>query len=317
MKRRKFIANTTAFSIGASLISIPKSYANMSQTVKRKFRICLNPGTIAVKADQRRLMDLAYRHGFEAMIPMPGDLAKMDSSALKSFLEEMKEKNLSWGSAGLPVQFRASEQEFRKGLNELPKAAKAMEKAGATRMGTWIMPTHKDLTYLENFHQHKARLKAMANILGHHGISLGLEYVGPKTLMSRDKFAFIRTMKEAKALIHAIGEDNVGLVLDSFHWYCAGDSKADLLTLDNSDIVTVDLNDARKGFSAAEQIDGKRELPAATGVIDIKSFLEALVQIGYDGPVRAEPFNQPVRDMEDEEAVKATFAAMKKAVDMV
>ena len=66
-----------------------------------------------------------------------------------------------------------------------------------------------------------------------------------------------------------------------------------------------------------EQMDGSRELPAATGVIDLKSFLGALVQIGYDGPVRAEPFNKKLRDMDNEPAMAATAAAMKKAFALV
>ena len=34
-------------------------------------------------------------------------------------------------------------------------------------------------------------------------------------------------------------------------------------------------------------MDLSRELPCATGVIDLATFLGALVKIGYDGPVRA------------------------------
>ena len=100
-----------------------------------------------------------------------------------------------------------------------------------------------------------------------------------------------------------------------FTGYCAGETKEDLLTLTNKQIVAVDLNDARTGFSADDQIDGKRELPSATGEIDLKAFLSALISIGYDGPVRAEPFNQPLRDMEDDEALQATYQAMKKSFD--
>ena len=71
------------------------------------------------------------------------------------------------------------------------------------------------------------------------------------------------------------------------------------------------------GFDVADQIDGKRELPMATGVIPLQDFMDALVIIGYDGPLRAEPFNQPLRDMEDEAAVKATYDAMAKAFALV
>jgi sugar phosphate isomerase/epimerase len=52
-------------------------------------------------------------------------------------------------------------------------------------------------------------------------------------------------------------------------------------------------------------------------VINVKDFLTALNRIGYDGPVRAEPFNQALRSLPREEAVAATAAAMKKAMDLL
>ncbi|MEM6805472.1 MAG: TIM barrel protein, partial [Bacteroidota bacterium] len=122
---------------------------------------------------------------------------------------------------------------------------------------------------------------------------------------------------ELRELIHAVDEDNLGFILDSFHWFCAGETEADILSLDNKDIVAVDLNDARANFSADEQIDGKRELPGKSGVINLASFLGALVQLGYDGPIRAEPFNKVLNDMEDEAAIKATHQAMRKSFDLV
>lgn len=283
----------------------------------RKFRMSLNPGSIGVNATQKELPGLAQRFGFEAIVPIPGQLAAMAEAERQAFLADMKSKNLSWDAAGLPVEFRQSEQRFRDDLAKLPALAEVTQKVGASGMSTWIMPTHAELTYRKNFEQHRSRLQEVANILGHYGLKLGLEYVGPKTLMTWQRYAFIRSMKETKELIEAIGEPNVGIQLDSFHWFCAGEAVADLLTLDREDIVTCDLNDARSGFTADQQEDGKRELPAATGVIDVKAFLNALVQIGYDGPVRAEPFNAPLNEMDNEAALKATFAAMKKAFDTV
>ncbi len=313
--RRQFLRQASALTGG--LLLIPGISHAISTLPERKFRLCLNPGAIGVRADQRELLALAHRYGFEAMIGMPDQLAEVSKSELDELLAEMKEKDITWGAAGLPVQFRTTETKLREDLTALPRLAGACQRAGITRMNTWVMPTHDELTYLENFRQHQDRLQRVANILGHHGIRLGLEYVGPKTLMARDRYAFIRTMAEAKELIAAIGEPNVGFVLDSFHWYCAGESAADLLTLDKEDIVTVDLNDARTGFTADEQVDGQRELPAATGVIDMKGFLGALTQIGYEGPVRAEPFNARLNEMDNEAAVQATHAAMKKAIDLL
>jgi sugar phosphate isomerase/epimerase len=91
----------------------------------------------------------------------------------------------------------------------------------------------------------------------------------------------------------------------------------DLLALKNAQVVSVDLNDAPAGVPIDQQQDGKRELPAATGVIDAAAFLNALNRIGYDGPVRAEPFNKAVNDLDDEPACEAVAKAMKKAFALI
>lgn len=282
----------------------------------KKFTMSLNPGAIGAKFNQAEILDLAIKYGYSAITCLPNDLIAMSGNEMQAFAMKMKENKISWGSAGLPIDFRKDEATFKEGLAKMPAACAAMEKVGATRMNTWIMPSNAHYTYNTNFALHQSRLKDAANIAGHHGVRLGLEYVGPKTLLTRSKYPFIRTMAETKELIAAIDE-NVGFVLDSFHWYCAEEDKTDLLTLDNRDIIAVDLNDARSGFEVADQIDGKRELPMATGVIPLKDFMDALVVIGYDGPLRAEPFNQPLRDMDDEAAVKATYEAMAKAFALV
>ena len=118
-------------------------------------------------------------------------------------------------------------------------------------------------------------------------------------------------------LIAEIGLTNVGLVLDSWHWYTAHETVDDLRILTNKDIVACDLNDAPSGIPIDEQIDNQRELPATTGVINVKDFLSFLVDVGFDGPIRAEPFNAKLNAMEDEAAVAATAKAMRTAFALV
>jgi hypothetical protein len=50
-------------------------------------------------------------------------------------------------------------------------------------------------------------------------------------------------------------------------------------------------------------------------VIDVKTFLGALEKIGFNGPVRAEPFNEALRRMPPEQALQATIAALRKAME--
>lgn len=282
-----------------------------------RFTMDLRCGSIGVRADQRTAIRLAHRHGFASVTPDPRFLADLSDESSAQLLEEMKDKKITWGAAGLPVQFNRDERTFADGLKRLPQLARGMQRAGVTRVGTWLSPSHAELTYLANFRQHATRLGACAKILADHGLRLGFEYIGPKTLWASKRHSFIHTMAETKELIAEIGLDNIGFVLDSWHWYTAHETASDLRTLENRDVVACDLNDAPAGIPVDQQIDNRRELPAATGVINLKEFLEVLVEIGYDGPVRAEPFNRALDQMADDPAVAATAKAMRKAFLLV
>ena len=284
---------------------------------KRKFTMDLSWGAIGVRANQLQAINYAAKHGFESVYADPGFLSSLADAERVDLAATMKEHGIRWGAAGLPVEFRKDEETFGAGLQKLPAMAKAMQLAGVTRVGTWLSPYHKELTYVANFRQHARRLRDCVKVLGDHGLRFGMEYVGPKTLWASTRHSFIHTLAETKDLIAEIGRDNVGLVLDSWHWYTAHETADDLRTLTNKDIIACDLNDAPVGSAIDEQIDHKRELPSATGVIDLKTFLDVLVAIGYDGPIRAEPFNAPLNAMDNDAACRATSEAMKRAFSLV
>lgn len=312
LSRRSMLTSSLAAIGGATLC-----HSAAAAEKARQFTLDLRCGSIGVKADQREAIRLASEHGFESVTPEPHYLAKLNAGQMEELLTLMKMKQLVWGSAGIPVEFRRDEETFRTGLKELPRLAKAMQQAGVTRVGTWLRPQHDELTYVANFRQHARRLRECAKVLRDHGQRFGLEYVGPKTLWASSRHSFVHTMAETKDLIAEIGVDNMGFVLDSWHWYTAHETVDDLRSLSNNDIVACDLNDAPKGIEIDQQIDNRRELPAATGVIDLKAFLGELVAIGYDGPIRAEPFNQPLNKLDNEAATAATAKAMKKAFALV
>lgn len=308
MDRRDFLrtAGASALALGAGLSG------------ERRMRIALTPGSIGVGAtSQKQLNELAARHGFEAVEPRTAELAGMSDGQRAELKADLAGKRLAWAAAGLPVEFRKDEAAFREGLAKLPGLAAGLQQAGATRVGTWLSPSHPDLTYLANFRRHAERLREVAKILKDHGLRFGLEYVGTQTLRINRRYAFVHTMAETRELIAEIGTGNVGLVPDSWHWWQAGDTEADLLALRNEDVVSVDLNDAPAGVPKEAQRDGARELPGATGVIDLAPFVNALQTIGYDGPVRPEPFNKALNDLDDEAACAASAAALRKSMALI
>jgi len=280
---------------------------------ERKFYAILSLGRLGFHASFPESVELAAKYGFEGLDPDANYFSSLDNDTFNRVLEDLRKRNLKFGAAGLPVEFRKDSETFNDGIKKLPAAAATLQRAGIWRVSTWVLPCSNDLTYQQNFRQHADRLRQCAQILADHGQKLGLEYVAPRTLLRSQKYPFIHTLSEMKKLIAAIGTNNLGIQLDSWHWFNAQETEKDLLDLRNQDVLTVDLNDAPKGLTLDQYQDNSRELPAATGVIPVKQFLDALVQIGYDGPIQAEPFNAALRAMPIDQACATTSAAMKKA----
>lgn len=306
--------------IAAGLVlgnAMPARQLDAAKPVARKFTMDLCPGRLGVNVGQAEAIKLAAQFEFESVEPFATHLAGLSNGELDAVNDELARRKLVWGASGLTVDFRNDDAKFQQGIAELPRIAKGLEKAGVTRVGTWITPAHEELTYRANFALHASRLREIAKIFEQSGLRLGLEYVGPRTSWSGRRYAFIHTLKETLELIDAIGQENVGLVLDSWHWYTAEEDVDALTSLSSAQVVAVDLNDAPAGVDVRDQVDNRRELPVATGVIDVADFLNALLEIGYDGPIRAEPFNQPLNALDDAPAVEATAAAMKRAFALI
>jgi sugar phosphate isomerase/epimerase len=214
---------------------------------------------------------------------------------------------------GLPTDWRTSPENWRKGLEELPRLAKAAAAIGGTRTFTWITPGSDDRAFDANYDFHVTRFKPIAALLAEHGCSLGLEFIGPKTLRNALKYPFVHTLGGMLALGRDIGP-NVGLLLDCWHWHTSHGTLADLNALRPEQVVYVHVNDAPAGIPTDEQVDNVRALPGETGVIDIAGFLQALQRIGYDGPVTPEPFKQELGDLPSDEARLQTVGAAMEAI---
>lgn len=263
----------------------------------------LSAGALGLSLDHPTAVELAARHDFGGVDPDPAYLAGLGGpGAVAEHAAAVHEKGLQWGLAGLPVPLDGPAEAFRAALVELPATLALLREAGVTRLGTWIRPMHEHLTYRENWRLHLSRLSVVAELLADHGLRLGLEYIGPKTFWSTERFPFLHSLREARELIAESGADNVGLILDSYHWYTAGEHAEDLAGLTDADIVSVDLNDAPTGRLRDEQQDLDRRLPYDTGVIDLDAFVGAVRAAGYTGPVKVEPFlaslaQEPVDDV--------------------
>ena len=273
---------------------------------------CLAPGMIGVDRPFSDCFELAVDAGFDGL---ELDLDQLRAEGPGAVADTYDEHELGRGSPGVPVRYDAPAEDYEAGLERLRELAPDVTKAGCSRMSTYVLSFSDERTFEENFAFHVDRLEPIAEILADHDVRLGLEYLGPETLRADHEHEFIHTSAGMLELCGAIEPDNVGLLVDCWHWYTADESVDDLLALSNEDVVDVHLNDA-PDKPRAEQIDNQRAMPATTGVIDVAGFLGALDDIGYDGPVAVEPFSDELAAMPDEEAVAETKAALDRAWEL-
>jgi len=265
---------------------------------------------IGVHESFARTLELASKYGFHGVSIGQDVLDQVGGAAQVAAM--LTEAGIVAADAGLPVDFRTTEEAFVRDMDALPAYAQALRTVGCSRVSTWLLPGSDSLPFDLNLALHRERLTAVARVLAAEGIRFGLEYVGPYTSHAKSRHPFIYSQPGLFRLIEAIGEPNVGILLDAYHWYTSGSSIADLQALTNELVVLVHVNDAPSGIPVTRQIDLVRRMPGETGVIDMSTFMGALVSMAYDGPVLVEPFSDWVRQLPAEEAVRETADSLAR-----
>jgi len=279
----------------------------------------LSPGAIGINTNQREAVRLASIGNFEGVDLFLEEAVELTKKFSISYVKGIFDSfNMKIGGCGLPVAWNNKEEKvYQEGLQKLKEYAEIAQKIGCYRFATWVPSWSDEMEYKENFSWHIKRFKPIAEILKDFGCRLGLEFLGPFTLRENHKYQFICNIEQMMELCSKIGVGNVGLLLDSFHWYTSKGTIEQIKNLRNEDIVYVHINDAPTGIPVEKQIDNKRNLPGETGVIDLVGFLTALKEIGYNGPVTPEPFSEKVNGLPYELSVTLTGGYFKKVWDKV
>jgi 2-keto-myo-inositol isomerase len=125
------------------------------------------------------------------------------------------------------------------------------------------------------------------------------------------KFAFefcgspdcsVNTYGQAYKLIEAVNNENVGIVLDLFHFWAMGSQLHDLEKSDVNKIFMVHIDDS-ESYPTGTATDADRVWPGE-GAIDTVRIMKALVDLGYDGVFSLELFRPEYWEMDIEQCIK-------------
>ena len=276
----------------------------------------LMPELLSINADLPRAIALAARHGFGGVDTLANHLLAPGLD-LDSVADALAEHSLCPGYLSLPPgRVPATDAEWKKALETLPLIATNAQRLGFARAALVVLPFHETLPFEQAFEEHVRRINSLTAILDNFGIALALEYVSPPSRRAAYAHHFVYDMRGMLALCDALASPHVGLLLDSFHWHCAGEDAAAIACLPAERVVVVHINDAPDLPYEAQKV-GDRNLPGATGVIDLFSFVSALRSIGYDGPITCEPMAKAIAmmpRMDEDSVMEMVSAAMQRAL---
>src|ERR1044071_9238003 len=131
--RRRFLVTGIATGVVLSLSRKLRAASESAAARKRKFYSILSLGRIGFHASFPESVELAAKYGFEGLDPDANYFASLDSDSLKRLLDDLQKRNLKFGAAGLPVEFRKDADTFNDGLKKLPAVAATLQRAGIWR----------------------------------------------------------------------------------------------------------------------------------------------------------------------------------------
>ncbi|MEM2940421.1 MAG: sugar phosphate isomerase/epimerase family protein [Thermoproteota archaeon] len=238
-------------------------------------------------------------------------LMEIRDNGVEKLVSTLKKYQLKISGSFLPFELGLNEKDFSRKLNDLRDLLRIASEAGCTRISTWIPPFSDTLPYRKSFELYSSRIRTVCKVLAEYDCRLGLEFIGTLTVRKGHRFTFVHTLGETLKLCDSVDEDNVGILLDSWHWYTSHGTFGDIESLEKDEIVDVHVNDAPAGVSVEEQMDNRRRLPGETGVIDCKGFLTALSKIRYEGPVMVEPFYDRLKEMKPRDVLSLVSSSLR------
>jgi 2-keto-myo-inositol isomerase len=120
----------------------------------------------------------------------------------------------------------------------------------------------------------------------------------------------VSTLEADFAIVKAVNRENIGLVLDTFHFYAGGSTVGAIRDVDPGKIFILHMNDAEK--LPKDQLQDAHRLFPGEGVIPLAEIVSGLKDIHYDGPVSLEMFRPAYWSLPPEEVARKGIAAIRK-----
>lgn len=148
-------------------------------------------------------------------------------------------------------------------------------------------------------------LEELGRIAAEQGVALAFEFLG-------QPLCSVQTLEQAAEIVTRLARANVGLVLDSFHFYAGGSKIESIDALDAQKLFIFHINDAED--LPREQLEDSHRLLPGLGILPLKEITSALRRINYDRVVSVEIFRPEYWERDPLELAREARSAVKKVL---
>lgn len=265
-------------------------------------KLAINPATTQQGRFEEDVRAYA-KAGFEAMELWLGkvDAYLEENHSLEDAAALMDDNGLeAAGACFCGVQCSGDEAE-EESLEQLKRQLATCQALGADTMV--VIPGVDDDTITEeSFEKVAEGLGRSGEIAQSYGVSLAIEFIQGSPL--------IGSVLTATKVARQSGRENVGVLLDTFHFYVGISKIHDIYQMRPEELLIVHLNDCRDVHRELAN-DSMRVFPGE-GVFPLKQILGAIADIGYEGYLSLELFNEEVWEMNVEEAARLSHEKAEK-----
>lgn len=269
--------------------------------------ICLDTATLAKEIPLDKKVELAAGAGFDAIELWDRELEVYEKAggSLEKLGENIKELGLFVPSViGLWGVLANSEEDFEKRIGEHRNRLRMVKAIGAAHVQCIPDFKYKDDFNLESGAACYARISEIAQ--KDYGLKTGIIFL--------NAVGNLKTVADAVKLGMKSGWKDVKIIPDSYHNYHGGTPLNSLRMLRGSAIAIYQFSDAPKGQEKKDSwCDGERVLPG-DGQLPLVEELQILLEIGYEGCVSLELYNEEYRKREPKKFLKEAHAKTLKVI---
>ncbi|WP_078408930.1 2-keto-myo-inositol isomerase [Priestia abyssalis] len=271
-------------------------------------KLCFNQATTLENSNLVKDLEYCDKHGYDyieirTMDKLPEYLKEKSIDDLAEFFNTHHIKPLAFNA--LVFFNNRDEAGYKEMINEFKGLMEAAKKLGVKYVVAVPLVTEQKILKQDIKNSCVEVLKELSDIAEPYGVKIAVEFIGHPQCT-------VNTFGQAYDIVETVDRENVGLVLDCFHFHAMGSDLEDLKKADGSKIFILHIDDT-EDFPIGFLTDEDRVWPGL-GAIDLDSILSTLKEIGYADVVSVELFRPEYYQLDAEEAIKTAKETTLKVV---